>query len=259
MEMNMKVLLTNDDGIKSSNIRKLAYALAEKGHDVSVFAPASQKSACSHSLTVHDFFSYTEEKWEGISNAVAVSGSPADCVKFAVNFFGIKPDIVVTGPNEGCNLGTDTMYSGTVAGAMEGVICGFKAIALSVCGDREMRMKPEKLISFFVSNFDTLAANVPEYGILNINYPESGEAIGVKVTKTGKIFYTDYYEERMTDGIKTYKLRGETIFQTDDEEDCDVKFSQRGYITVSPLRVDKTDYEMLARMHGLEEKLVLDK
>ena len=253
----MKILLTNDDGIQSANIRKLAYALAEKGHDVSIFAPVSQKSACSHSLTVHDFFSYSEEHWEGITHAVAVSGSPADCVKFAVKFFGIKPDLVVTGPNEGCNLGTDVMYSGTVAGAMEGVICGYKAIALSVCGDKEQRMKPEKLIKFFVSNFDELVANVPHYGILNVNYPECGEAVGVKVTKTGKIFYTDYYEERENDSIKTYKLRGETIFQTDDEEDCDVKFSQRGYITVSPLRVDKTDYEALVRMNELEKKLVL--
>lgn len=246
----MKILVTNDDGIHSVGIRMLADALKEQGHEVSVFAPASQKSACSQSLSVHSDFTVKELEWEGMNRVVAVDGTPSDCVKFALKYVGIKPDLVVSGPNEGSNLGTDVMYSGTVAGAMEGVICGYKAIAISQCG--KSHISPERLIRFFINNFDTLLRFEKQGSMLNVNFPDTEEVLGVKIAKTGIISYRDYYEVRETDGVRSYRLKGSPVLKEEDDEDCDVKFAQRGYITVSPIKMDRTDYDELERMTGAE-------
>lgn len=249
----MKILVTNDDGISSVGIKKLAYALKEKGHTVYVFAPASQKSACSQSLTVHSKFSCSEREWDGMDKVVAVDGTPADCVKFAIKNMGIKPDLVVSGPNEGSNLGTDVMYSGTVAGAMEGVVCGVKAIAVSQCG--KPTISPERLIRFFINNFDALVEFEKQGSMLNINFPATERVLGVKVTKTGVISYRDYYEITEENGVTLYQLKGNQVEKADEDEDCDVKFAQRGYITVSPIKMDRTDYDALEKIQEAESAL----
>ncbi|MEG2086227.1 MAG: 5'/3'-nucleotidase SurE, partial [Clostridia bacterium] len=209
----MKILLTNDDGINSIGIKILAEKLC-KNHTVYVFAPSDQKSACSQSLTVHSTFGYKQIQWTGIEKTISVEGTPSDCVKLATKHFSLQPDLVISGPNEGSNLGTDILYSGTVAGAMEGAICGFKSIAISQCG----RLRnPSKLIDYIYDNLDELYKYNFEDSILNINYPdcENSEIQGIKITKMGKTNYSDRYEHFQIEGKSTYKLVGR-ILQHDD-------------------------------------------
>ncbi len=252
----MKILLTNDDGIESVGIKMLAEVLKKEGHEIYVFAPSSQKSACGQALSVHRRFSVSEVKWEGIDKVVAVDGTPSDCVKFAIRYCGIHPDLVLSGPNEGSNLGTDVMYSGTVAGAMEGVICGYKAIAISQCGTGSI--SPERLIRFFIDNFDTLLEFEKQGSMLNVNFPDTEEVIGVKVAKTGVIAYRDYYDIKEADGSISYQLKGGPVLKREEDEDCDVKFAQRGYITVSPIKMDRTDYDALEKMQRAEKLFKAD-
>lgn len=88
--------------------------------------------------------------------------------------------------------------------------------------------------------------------MLNVNFPDTEEVLGVKIAKTGIISYRDYYEVRETDGVRSYRLKGSPVLKEEDDEDCDVKFAQRGYITVSPIKMDRTDYDELERMTGAE-------
>lgn len=248
----MKILLTNDDGISSPNIKLLAKRLSENGHHVFVFAPHTQKSACSQSLTVHQAFGYTETKdYFGAECAVAVEGTPSDCIKIAVHIFEIVPDLVVSGPNEGSNLGTDILYSGTVAGAMQGLICGFPSLALSQCG---RNVDPEYCVEFFCRNIEKIFSLSVKESMLNINIPhcDPKEIKGVRFTKMGISEYNDAYMEIEENGRKIYRLTGELLRHEDDAEECDVKLSQRGYITITPLMLDRTDYHKLDELNKTE-------
>ena len=128
----MNILVCNDDGIEAQGIRILAEVLSRK-HSVTVAAPDIEKSGVSHSLTFYTHISYEKVDFYGGLPAYKIYGTPADCVKFAVgNIMKFKPDIVVSGINRGPNIGTDIMYSGTVAAAFEAAYLGFRAIAVSV-------------------------------------------------------------------------------------------------------------------------------
>lgn len=247
----MKILLTNDDGIASNNLRSLIKALSAE-HTVYVFAPHTQKSACSQSLTVHSSFGYTVVKdVEGAELAVAVEGTPTDCVKVAFHKFGIRPNLVLSGPNEGSNLGTDILYSGTVAGAMEGVILGCKAMALSQCG---RKTEPTYCIEFFRKNIEKFYSMCGVGYLLNINVPNlpKEEIKGVAFTKMGVSEYNDYYVENSEEGRKVYRLAGELQYHEDGAEDCDIKLLQRGFITVTPVKMDRTDYVCLDKLKSFK-------
>lgn len=247
----MKILISNDDGIHSEGLLTLAKVLSEQ-HEVLVVAPSDNCSAYSHKLTIHTTVKL--EKWElgeGI-RAYSLTGTPADCVKFAENVFSdFKPDVVFTGINIGENLGTDILYSGTVSAALEGAVYHHVAIALSSV-PREGN-NYEKISRFSLGILDRLLKVSGRGMVWNINFPMMGEADPAYVfTKLGTQIYSDYYQP-LPNG--EYFLTGKPISHEENDEDCDVEWMKRGYITITPIVFDRTDYEKLNALRETWEAL----
>ena len=134
----MHVLISNDDGIGAPGLRCLVQAFAQAGHRVTVAAPDGQRSAASHSITLFRPLTLRRAEWAAANvEAWAIDGTPADCVKFALDRLTSAVDAVVSGVNDGYNIGTDVHYSGTVAAAMEGAFAGVPAIAVSAPHGRD--------------------------------------------------------------------------------------------------------------------------
>ena len=130
----MNILVANDDGIRARGLTELVRALSGEA-SVYVCAPDGQRSASGHGITVSKYITVKEEQVEGAEYALSTSGTPADCVKLGMKILsekGVKIDMLFSGINHGGNLGTDVLYSGTVAAAMEGSICGVPSVAVSV-------------------------------------------------------------------------------------------------------------------------------
>jgi len=236
----MKILLTNDDGINAPGLAALCRAVG-RSHTVYVVAPDRNKSACGHSLTMSVPIIHKSAKLEGSYAAYSVSGTPADCVKYAIlelfghNYF----DLVLAGINSGPNLGTDIMYSGTASAAFEGAYMGLKAIATSYCDWNATGKDFVAPAKFVADNLDALVPMVSQGGILNINIPHSPK--GYKITSIGINQYNDRYE-----GDDSGKmLVGDMVPHKDNIEDCDVVWISKGYTTISPATMDRNDYRAL--------------
>ncbi len=239
----MKILICNDDGIESKGLKALAEKLSEN-NEVLVIAPDGNRSACSHTLTVRDAVKIDEyDKLDGCK-AYKISGFPADCVKIARHVFSdFVPDVVISGINKGHNLGSDIHYSGTVAIAYEAAFFGLPSFAFSAFSHGEsdfvlIAEYAEKIIS-------ELMPLTQKNQIWNVNFPDADVKInGVKFTTLGLKVYIDNYvlEE---DG--KYRLIG-TVDENTEFYDCDVEWIKRGYITITPLKYDKSDYETLNKL-----------
>ena len=186
----MNILLVNDDGVYSSGILTLAKKLSVN-HNVTVAAPQNQMSGTGHSMTLYGYVNFSKINILDGIDCYIVSGTPADCVKVAVNLIlPEKPDLIISGVNKGFNLGTDIVYSGTVNSALEGAVHGIKAIAVS----QEYGLKDfEFSTNFIVKNLDEFYSFLPKDAqtILNINIPSDDLNVlkGVKFAKIGrKIF-----------------------------------------------------------------------
>lgn len=256
----MKILLTNDDGYSAEGIITLALALADE-HEVRVSAPATEKSGAGHALTFNRTLKWSEiAPDEAVLMAGkkdipfhAVHGSPADAVKFALEYIyrDEKFDLVISGINSVLNIGSDIIYSGTFGAAEEGSVLGVPSIAVSTfAADGGYALAAE----FVRDNLDALYAAISPYVTLNVNVPSGRrEKIkGVAVVPLGLRRYNDRYEH---DGNGGYELFGAPRDCSDAEEDTDCKLSDTGYITVTPVRVLCTDDESLKRVGGTEWKL----
>ena len=238
----MKILLCNDDGIESNGIKIFAEQLV-KNNEVLVIAPDGNRSACSHTLTVRETIKVNKcDKIKGCK-AYSISGSPADCVKIARHVFtDFVPDVVISGINKGHNLGSDILYSGTVAIAYEAAFFGLPSFAFSAFshGESDFNLYSEYAIKIL----DKLFPFTNKGQIWNVNFPDKGlEIKGVKFTPLAAQVYTDVYR---SDGCGGYMIYGEI----DDKipfSDCDFQWNKLGYITITPLKYDKSDYETLKR------------
>lgn len=236
----MKILICNDDGIESGGLKTLAERLSVN-NDVLVVAPDGNRSACSHTLTVRDSIKITEYGKIKGCKSYAISGSPADCVKIAKHVFGdFVPDVVLSGINKGHNLGSDIMYSGTVAIAYEAAYFGFPSFAFSAFSHDEGDFNEFADISVDILN--KLLPFTRGGQIWNVNFPDFGVEIkGKKFTPLGSKVYVDEY---VFDGDGKCRLYG----VVDDKIpfcDCDIYWNGQGYVTVTPLKYDKSDYEIL--------------
>jgi len=262
----MKILLVNDDGIDAVGIQTLAKTLAG-GHELTVVAPETERSAFSHSVTIFRDLSYKKTA-HGTINSYALSGTPADCVKFAVIHLlkNKKPDLVLSGINSGPNLGSDIMYSGTVAAASEAAFLGIPAIAVSLGGflsvgaETREHFKAQEYYAaaaeFVKRNLDALYAVARRYTgemLLNINYPVKTPCKGALFTKAGLNWYDDYFDENFESGV--VQLKGKPIPHAMDEADCDVAAVKNGYAAITPLRLDRNHYEALRELSGKVELL----
>lgn len=241
----MKILICNDDGIKADGINSLINTFC-KHHEIYVVAPMSERSAFSHSLTIHHHISVTKVDINSVKLAYAIEGTPADCVKFALIYLKLQPDLVISGVNNGTNLGTDILYSGTVAAASEAARGGCKAIALSCFGSKANFDYTSK---FTFNNLEKLMLN-NFYGIVNVNVPDVSNGIkGIKIVPQGIHNYSDYYQvsDKTTDN---FFLMGTSLDCLEEDIDSDVKLFKRNYITITPLAVDRTDYAQLEKLSG---------
>jgi 5'-nucleotidase len=249
-----KILVSNDDGIFALGVRTLANTLAKAGHDVTVVCPESERSATGHGLTLHQ--PIRAEVVDSIFNsevtAWSCSGTPADCVKFALSaVLDRRPDFVVAGINHGSNLGTDILYSGTVSAAMEGTLEGIPSIAVSLCSFTSQEFQPAA--DFVVGLLDKLSDRpILQPTLLNVNVPplSTQDIAGVKITRQGLRRYIESFEKRLDPRGKSYYwLAGEVIEDIEQPQHIylppqlptDVWAIRQNYITITPLQYNLTD------------------
>ncbi|MBR1867851.1 MAG: 5'/3'-nucleotidase SurE [Clostridia bacterium] len=240
----MRILIVNDDGIDSKGLYALADALSEN-NEITVVAPDGNRSAFSHSLTINSDLFFKERKISDKFSSFTLSGTPADCVKFAVHYFKDKKfDLVCSGINIGNNLGSDTLYSGTVAAGIEGNYFGIPAIAFSNL--EYDGLKFEENAKVIKNIFGDLLNYISSEYTLNVNIPNisSDRIKGLKFTKLGSLHYADYYEKSETGG---YRLKGEPILR-EAAADEDIFWAYRDHVTVTPISYNRTNTEALSKM-----------
>ncbi|MBQ0079408.1 MAG: 5'/3'-nucleotidase SurE [Eubacterium sp.] len=241
----MKVLVANDDGINARGIKELVGALSEVA-EVYVFAPESQRSAFSHAITTSQPIRGRQVEFEGAVLAFETTGTPADCVKVGTRLLrarGIEIDMVFSGINSGSNLGTDTLYSGTVGAAIEGNICGVPAVAVSVDTHEATHFEYAKKLA--VAALQKAAGRMPSNMVLNINVPNvpEEEVKGVKYTVLGDRDYDESFSETEANGNEfSYMYGGAPLMYEGLPDTIDVIASQKGYATITPLQRDLTYY-----------------
>lgn len=247
----MKILITNDDGINAIGIRELAKSLKKIG-DVIVIAPDRERSATGHAITMHhplrvDKVNFNDPDIE----AWSINGTPSDCVKIGVeSILSEKPDIIVSGVNNGPNLGTDILYSGTVSAAVEGAIHNIPSIALSIYGNNN-HITYEGAIAYSCKLVNmALKNNVPNNLVLNINIPsvKSDEIKGIKITELGIRRYKNSYEQRKDPMGKSYYWLSGSLVELENNDTSDVESVKNGYISITPLHFDLTDYNYIKKM-----------
>ncbi len=239
----MLILCTNDDGYLATGLRVMAEVARTVGH-VEIVAPDREQSASSHSLTMH----YPLRAHRASEHVRYVDGTPTDCVALAVGaLLPERPDVVLSGVNHGPNMGEDVLYSGTVAGAMEATILGIPAIAISYAG-RDPEEIPayaqvlERLVHKLVRR-----EQFPAETLLNVNIPAvpPEEIRGVRVTRLARRIYTDSLTRAKDPNGREYFWIGGGGVQWTGDEDTDFYAVEEGYISVTPLHLDLTNYKLL--------------
>jgi 5'-nucleotidase len=248
----MLILVTNDDGIQAPGIRALADALKALG-PVLVVAPEREQSASGHALTLQQPLRLNEVapgEW-------AVSGTPTDSVLLAVHALleGKHPDLVVSGINAGPNMGDDVTYSGTVSAAFEGTLLGIPSMAVSLATFDPMSYAPAAEWAARIAR-RLLERGLPPKTLLNVNVPgtPAADIRGVRLTRLGHRVFRDTIAPRVDPRGRPYYWVAGTA-EWNPEERTDIAAIQDGYVSVTPLAMDMTDYRLLVQMEewGLDE------
>lgn len=242
----MNILVSNDDGIKAAGIKHLVKALSNVA-TVYVAAPNAQRSASSHALSVNDNITMKKIAFEGAKLAFEVGGTPADCVKLGLYVLqkqGVKIDAVYSGINHGGNLGTDTMYSGTVSAAAEGLLKGIPSVAVSVNShEAEYFDGACKLATDVLPKVLQAGIGV---GIVSINTPNVPieQIRGVRVATLGTVAYHEAFEAIAENGDeRTYRYASVPIELDSWTVEDDAKLIRDGYATISAVRCNYSDCE----------------
>jgi len=244
----MKILVVNDDGIGLRGIHELVRTLSGAA-EIYVSAPHEQRSGSGHSISIGVPVYMREIDFPDAAAAMEVTGTPADCVKLGLKYFeekGIGIDMVYSGINHGGNLGTDTLYSGTVSAAMEGMICGKPSVAVSVCNHY-----PEHFgyaCDLSLSVLEKAADKLDAGTVLNINVPDlpSEDIKGIKYTHLGIREYEEWFRAKKNDrGETEYWYSGEPVIYDSDDLSVDVIAMQKGWASITPMKRDLTDYGLI--------------
>ncbi|MCY4145181.1 MAG: 5'/3'-nucleotidase SurE [Chloroflexi bacterium] len=242
------ILVTNDDGYAAPGILALAEAMRSLG-DVQVCAPYTNQSASGHKITLAQDIRYHHCKIGNDIAALAVEGSPADCIALALlGLVEKKPDIVVSGINRGENMSQDLTYSGTVTAALEGAIHGLPAVAFSLARADAHCLDDYALAKQAARQIvrQTLAHGLPPLTILNVNVPAvdcADELRGIRVTRQGLRHYRD---KLLHVGENVVRIGGEAPTGDTDELGKELWAVHRGYISVSPVHLDMTAHAIMA-------------
>ena len=241
----MRILITNDDGMHASQLPALIKWCRGLG-EVTAVVPKVEQSGKSHGIEIHKPFEAKQVELEPGITVWAVDSTPADCVRFAVLGLKLEFDLVISGINRGLNIGTDMMYSGTVGAACEAVNLGLKAIALST---------PPKYYDKAVTHLDRIFEFVQRHDLLrlnniyNINIPADPKE-QIRFTHQGGPYYSDEFPHI---GNDLYRPTGYPIWQDRSDDTLDTDATLHGYITVTPLTVDKTNWEVYRKLASLTE------
>jgi 5'-nucleotidase len=247
----MQILLTNDDGIYAPGLAAMERALRRLG-DVCVVAPAVEQSGVGHSIT---FLSplMAKEVFDGERRrGWAVEGSPADCVKLALAEFCPKPDLLVSGINGGLNLGINVLYSGTVAGATEGAVFGLTSFAVSLEYDEHAKFDEAAEMSVRLIEQILAQRDSGSHRLYNINIPTTAfdRATEVRVVPMATIGWPAEFDRRVDPKGRRYYWAMGTPAVPVEGQMTDLQAWEEGYVTLTPLRIDRTEREMLERMRN---------
>ncbi len=243
----LRILLTNDDGFYAEGLQTLYQVLKEHA-EVTIVAPDRERSAVGHGITMHQPLRTTPVKLHDQGHWL-INGTPADCVKLAVECILKKspPDLIIAGINRGPNLGNDVLYSGTVSAAIEGRMNNMPSVAASLTGYGTMDFRPAA--EFICANL-SIIKQMAEAAILNINFPPQAFK-GAVLTRLGKRVYQNVFEERKDPrGQAYFWLGGEPVaFQQPDNSD--IGAVESGFVSLTPLKFDLTDDSLMARYRGI--------
>lgn len=243
------ILVSNDDGIRSEGILKLASALRRVGI-VYVVAPDREKSAASHSLTLHRPLRVDETG----PKMYAVDGTPTDCVTLALHgVMPVRPDIVVSGINKGGNMGEDVLYSGTVSAAMEGTLLGIPSIAISLVARGDYDFRAAAAFAARLTRY-VLKKGVPKDTLLNVNVPMIKNIKGYRVTTQSKRFFTDAVVEKLDPRGRKYYWIGGDLERWEGDSGADFRAVQDGYISITPIHLDMTNHSSIEELKGWKIK-----
>ncbi len=251
----MDILAVNDDGIHAKGLKAIAKRLAQN-HNVTVVAPQSERSATSHSITIYRPLRVKRIEADGLENipCYIIDGQPVDCVKIGISHLmksGV--DLVVSGINHGSNIGSDMLYSGTVSAALDAVIMGYKAIAVSISSIYPKNI--ESAVELTSQIIDSGLIDTQPDGILyNLNVPDLPlcEIKGIKATRQGRTVYEDAVDIRSDPRGREYIWVTGKLEEYDEIDDTDVSCVKQGYASITPVKFDLT-----AKSHisGLECKI----
>lgn len=242
----MNILVANDDGIEARGMRELVKALTEKVRaDVYVFAPDGQRSAASHAITLRSPISVWQVPFEGAKEAFALDGTPADCVAVGLKMLrlkGIDVDVVFAGINHGSNVGTDTVYSGTVGAALEGSIQGVPSAAVSV--DSHQATHFDYACDLAVDLINKTGGEWDSRVMININTPDlpADEIKGTCNTVLGEREYLNDVQMKTEGEVTTFEYGGDPVLYESDDNHLDVIALENGYASISPIQKDMTAY-----------------
>lgn len=244
-----RVLITNDDGIDAAGLGILEAAVTSLAREVWVVAPATEQSAASHSLTMRRPL-YIRAAGE---RRFAVDGTPTDCVLLAIHrvMRHRPPDLVLSGINRGGNMGEDAAYSGTVAGAMEGTLLGYRSVALSLFYTERAVVRWETAAHWTGAVLARLAALPwPRHVLLNVNFPDvAADAVaGIEVTRQGRRKIGGAITEGVDPRGETYYWIGHGRDEDRGKAGTDLEAVHRGAVSVTPLTRNLTAEDALARL-----------
>jgi 5'-nucleotidase len=243
--MDTTILITNDDGIAAEGLRALARSLGEIGR-VIIVAPEQEQSASSHAITLDKPLRIKEYS----PDRYGVSGTPTDCVLLAVHgILQVKPDLLVSGINHGPNMGEDVSYSGTVAAAIEGCILGITSMAVSLASWEPAPFEGAAVAARYLSE-RLLEWGSGRASLWNVNVPPlpMNEIRGFKVTKLGSRVYNDIIIKKKDPRGRDYFWIGGGEPGWSAEENSDFAAVSGGLISVTPLRLDMTDYKTIVEL-----------
>jgi len=244
-----KILLTNDDGINSGGLFPLAERLRELG-DVVVVAPESERSGCAHSITLKTPVKYREVRREGKVLAYSVSGTPVDCVRLAVEFlFKGEIGLVVSGINNGANIGINLHYSGTVGAALEAAVLGISGVAISIASPSPDSY--ESAVVFGAKIADAVMRMPHKPIVLNVNVPARpvDEIKGVLVTRQA----LTEVESELGMHIEAHAVNTSSAEKGEPEDAVwyDTHAIKANYVSVTPLGIDLTRHSHLNSLSEL--------
>ena len=240
----MRILLTNDDGLRAEGLIPLIRWCRKLGEVIPV-VPKVEQSGKSHSIEIHKPFEVKQVQLAPDITAWSVDSTPADCVRFAVLGLKMEFDLLISGVNRGLNIGRDVMYSGTAGAVFEAGSMKIPAIALSTdpasypCDDRHL----DTVYDFFLKH-DLMG----KHSLYNVNIPKN--PVGIRITRQGGPYYSDTFREQLPN---MYRPCGLCVWEDRHDDTLDTDATLHGYITITPLTVNRTDKAIFSKLSELNQ------